>query len=104
MSVAPSTHVGQLMLEPHHDGSELHVLERPDELGGDATVRVRTPRGAADRVLLRYSRDGEPRTVEAMVDEETRARDVVARNLPGRQPGDALPLAARGRRRPATAG
>ena len=28
-------------------------------------------RGAADRVLLRYSRDGEPRTAEAIVDEES---------------------------------
>src|SRR5262249_8741539 len=36
-----------------------------------ATVRLRTPRGAADRVLLRYSRDGEPHTAEALVDSET---------------------------------
>ncbi len=71
MSVAPARPVGRLLLEPHHDGSELHVLEQPDELGGDATVRVRTARGAAERVLLRYSRDGEPRTIEALVDEET---------------------------------
>jgi alpha-glucosidase len=62
--------LGQLVTEPHHDGSELYVLERPDDLGGEATLRLRAPRGAADRVLLRYVRDGEPRTVEALVDAE----------------------------------
>ena len=72
MSVAPvRSAVSSMLGEPHHDGSELHVLERPESLGGDATVRLRTSRGAADRVLLRYSRDGEPRTVEAIVDEES---------------------------------
>ena len=45
--------LSQLVTEPHHDGSELYVLERPEELGGEATVRLRAPRGAADRVLLR---------------------------------------------------
>jgi alpha-glucosidase len=62
--------LSRLVTEPHHDGSELYVVERPDELGGEATVRLRAPRGAADRVLLRYVRDGEPRTVEALVDAE----------------------------------
>jgi alpha-glucosidase len=57
------------LAEPHHDGSELYVVERPDELGGTAVVRMRAPNGAADRVLLRYVFDGEPRTVEAVVDE-----------------------------------
>jgi alpha-glucosidase len=56
------------LAEPHHDGSELYVLERPDELGGTAVVRMRAPRGAADRVMLRYVVDGEPRTAEAVVD------------------------------------
>jgi hypothetical protein len=28
-------------VKPHHDGSEAYVLERPDELGGSATVRLR---------------------------------------------------------------
>src|SRR5581483_9476087 len=59
------------LAEPHHDGSELYVLERPDELGGSAVVRLRAPRGAAGRVLLRCTVDGEPRTVEAVVDEES---------------------------------
>ena len=52
----------------HHDGSELYVVERPSELGGSAVLRLRAPREAADRVLLRYVADGEPRTVEAVVD------------------------------------
>ena len=59
---------------PHHDGSELYVLEHPDELGADATVRLRVPRGAAvNEVGLRYVRDGEPRSVLATIDEETEA-------------------------------
>jgi alpha-glucosidase len=71
MSIASEQDVSRVTLEPHHDGSDLYVLERPDELGGEATVRLRTPRGAAERVLLRYSRDGEPHTAEALVDSET---------------------------------
>jgi alpha-glucosidase len=70
MSVAPEREVGRITVGPHHDGSELYVVDRPDELGGDATLRLRTPRGAANRVLLRYTRDGEPHTVEALVDSE----------------------------------
>lgn len=63
-----------LLDAPHHDGSDLHVLERPDELGGTAVVRLRLPRArSADRVVLRYTRDGEPRNAEAIVDEETDA-------------------------------
>lgn len=58
--------------EPHHDGSDLHVVERPAALGDSAVVRLRVPRAqSADRVVLRYERDGEPRSVEAIVDEET---------------------------------
>ena len=58
------------LAEPHHDGSELYVVERPDQLGGKAVVRVRMPDGAADEVMLRYVCDGEPRTVTAVVDEQ----------------------------------
>src|SRR5581483_4874728 len=54
----------------HHDGSELYVVDRPDTLGGKATLRVRVPTGAADRVLLRCTIDGEPRTIKAKVDSE----------------------------------
>jgi alpha-glucosidase len=65
--VAPE--VEQLLDRPHHDGSELYVVERPQELGGEAVVRLRVPSAhAAERVLLRYERDGEPRGVEAAVD------------------------------------
>ncbi|HEY4412501.1 MAG TPA: glycoside hydrolase family 13 protein [Gaiellaceae bacterium] len=57
-------------LAPHHDGSELYVLEVPEAPGGAATVRMRAPRGAAESVWLRYVADGEPHTVEAVVDED----------------------------------
>ncbi|HEU5363746.1 MAG TPA: alpha-amylase family glycosyl hydrolase [Gaiellaceae bacterium] len=62
--------VRTLLDQPHHDGSELYVLERPDELGGQATLRLRTPRGAVDEVALRYLRDGDPCIVPATVDDE----------------------------------
>jgi alpha-glucosidase len=61
---------GSAVAGPHHDGSDLYVVERPDELGGDAVVRVRVPSGTADSVLLRCTVEGEPRTIEAVVDEE----------------------------------
>ncbi len=55
-----------MLEQPHHDGSELYVLESPEEPGDRATVRVRVPNAAAaGRVLLRYVEDGEPRAVEA---------------------------------------
>jgi alpha-glucosidase len=61
-----------LLDEPHHDGSDLYVLERPEELGGEAVVRVRVPRGTAvGEVALRHVRDGEAREVPAELDEET---------------------------------
>jgi alpha-glucosidase len=66
--------VQALLDEPHHDGSELYVVERPAELGDSAVVRLRVPKAqSADRVVLRYERDGEPRSAEAIVDEETEA-------------------------------
>jgi alpha-glucosidase len=58
------------LAEPHHDGSELYVVERPEELGANAVLRMRARTGAADKVLLRFVCDGEPSTVEAVVDEE----------------------------------
>jgi alpha-glucosidase len=65
---APAT----LLDRPHHDGSDAYVLERPDELGGPATVRLRVPRGTqVDDVVLRAVVDGEPRNVKAVLDEET---------------------------------
>lgn len=55
---------------PHHDGSELYVLERPDALGGTAVLRLRASAADAEGAWLRYVADGEPRTVPAVVDEE----------------------------------
>ncbi len=58
--------------QPHHDGSERYVLERPAELGDTVSLRLRVPRGTdADGVVLRFVQDGEPRSVLAVVDEET---------------------------------
>jgi alpha-glucosidase len=57
-----------LLDTPHHDGSELYIVERPDELGAPAMLRLRAPEDAADRVMLRYVVDGEPRTAEAVRD------------------------------------
>jgi alpha-glucosidase len=60
-----------LLNEPHHDGGELCVVDVPDRLGGDATVRLRVPRAlSADDVVLRYTLDGEARVTLARVDEE----------------------------------
>ena len=68
----PEVSVQALLDEPHHDGSGLHVVERPAELGDSAVVRLRVPHAQSpERVVLRYERDGEPRSVEAIVDEET---------------------------------
>ena len=63
---------GRMLSEPHHDGSDGYVLERPAALGEQAVVRLRVPRASSpEAVLLRYVRDGEPRSAEAEVDEET---------------------------------
>jgi alpha-glucosidase len=60
------------LARPHHDGSDAYVLEQPAEDGGQATVRLRVPRGAAvESVALRHVRDGEPRLIPAVLDEET---------------------------------
>ena len=42
MTVTEATETS-LLAQPHHDGS--YVLEAPDELGGEAVVRLRVPRG-----------------------------------------------------------
>jgi alpha-glucosidase len=77
MSTAQASALGAALLaEPHHDGSDAYVLERPDGIGGEATVRLRVPRATrVDKVVLRSVVDGEIRPVEAEVDEET-ATDV----------------------------
>jgi alpha-glucosidase len=65
MTTAPAPEAeATLLAEPHHDGSELYVLERPDDLGGEAVVRVDVPVDV-DEVVLRYTEDGEARAVRA---------------------------------------
>ena len=72
MTVAPETRAGTLLADPHHDGSDLYVLERPSELGDKAVVRLRVPRGTAvDTVALRCVVNGDPIGVHAVIDEET---------------------------------
>ncbi|MGH3370050.1 MAG: glycoside hydrolase family 13 protein, partial [Nocardioidaceae bacterium] len=58
---------------PHHDGSALYVDHPAPSLGADVGVRVWVPHlpdgsPAADRVLLRSVRDGEPALVAAVAD------------------------------------
>ena len=72
MTVAPETRTTTLLSEPHHDGSDRYVLERPAEVGDEAVVRLRVPRGAAvDAVALRCVVDGDPLGVAATIDEES---------------------------------
>jgi alpha-glucosidase len=71
MTATAGVEAATLLADPHHDGSEQYVVESPAELGEEAVVRVRVPRESdADRVFLRYVRDGQPQTVEAVRDEE----------------------------------
>lgn len=66
--------MSELLSAPHHDGSEVHVLDPATELGDSATVLLRVPRTVVvTDVGLRYVRDGEPRFARATVDRETDA-------------------------------
>jgi alpha-glucosidase len=56
-----------LLDEPHHDGSDVYVLERPQELGGEAVVRLHVPL-EVETVALRWIEDGEGRGVRASAD------------------------------------
>jgi len=67
MSTVGVGSVRSLLDQPHHDGSEAYVLERPGKLGGDAVLRVRVPQ-AVDAVVLRYVENGEPRAAHAEAD------------------------------------
>jgi alpha-glucosidase len=58
------TETAVLLDQPHHDGSDLYVLERPEELGGEAVVRARVP-VEVDEVVLRWVEDGEARGIAA---------------------------------------
>ena len=69
MTVTEATETS-LLSQPHHDGS--YVLEAPDELGGEAVVRLRVPRGTEiEGALVRYVCDGQPRIATGEIDEET---------------------------------
>jgi alpha-glucosidase len=56
-----------LLDEPHHDGSEAYVVQRPAGIGDEAVVRLRL-RQAVDQVVLRYVGNGEARAAEAVPD------------------------------------
>ena len=70
MSIAEAE-TASLLDQPHHDGSELYVLARPDAIGGEAVVRARIPVDV-DSVVLRYVEDGEARGVSAERDGDWR--------------------------------
>jgi alpha-glucosidase len=66
--------VGDVLAQPHHDGSELYAPEPPDALGAETTVLLRVPREApVEHVALRYVGDAEPYVVGAEIDRETEA-------------------------------
>ena len=72
MTATAGVEAATLLAEPHHDGSDAYVVQAPAEPGDEAVVRVRVPReAAAAHVFLRHVLDGQPKTVEAVVDEET---------------------------------
>jgi alpha-glucosidase len=76
-----------LLAEPHHDGSDMFVRDVPDELGGDAVLRLRVPRETRhESVALRYVRDGEPQFAVAHVDEETETDTWLRATLPVTNP------------------
>jgi alpha-glucosidase len=66
LSVEPGT---SLLDQPHHDGSDLYVVERPVALGDDAVVRIRAGQ-SVETVLVRYVENGEPRSAVAEHDGE----------------------------------
>jgi alpha-glucosidase len=66
LSVEPGT---SLLDQPHHDGSDLYVVERPVALGDEAVVRIRVAQ-SVETVLVRYVENGEPRSAVAEHDGE----------------------------------
>ena len=64
--------MGDVLAQPHHDGSDAYVVEPPGELGDDTTVLLRVPASAqADDVVVRFVHDGEPRYAVAEKDRGT---------------------------------
>ena len=52
-----------MLLEPHHDGSELYVSNAAPKLGEKVTFKVRIPQNYLFKdAVIRYYHDGEPRT------------------------------------------
>mgnify|MGYP003337973634 FL=1 len=52
-----------MLLEPHHDGSELYVSNSAPSLGEKVTFKVRIPNAYKfNDAVMRYYHDGEPRT------------------------------------------
>lgn len=52
-----------MVLEPHHDGSELYVSNSAPKLGEQVTFKVRIPNSYKFKnAIIRYYHDGEPRT------------------------------------------
>jgi alpha-glucosidase len=83
LAVAAEPRVATLLAEPHHDGSDAYVAERPDRPGANAVVRLRVPRGTAvDQVGIRYVRDGEARVLAATLDAETETETWWRASLP----------------------
>jgi len=64
------TSTASLLSDPHHDGSELYVSGGTAP-GERATVRLRAPRGLADRVMVRTVHDGEAGVAEAVAVDES---------------------------------
>jgi alpha-glucosidase len=87
MSVADVVDVAAGLAEPHHDGSDAYVLERPAVPGERAVVQLRVPRAsAADTVALRYVHDGEARIVRAERDGETERETLWRASFPAVHP------------------
>ena len=54
----------KLLLEPHHDGSEIYVSNASPRLGEKVTFKVRIPNSYTfDQAIIRFYHDGEPRCV-----------------------------------------
>ena len=53
----------KLLLEPHHDGSEIYVSNSSPRLGEKVSFKVRIPNSYTfDQAVMRFYHDGEPRT------------------------------------------
>ena len=53
----------KLLLEPHHDGSEIYVSNSSPRLGEKVTFKVRIPNSYTfNQAVMRFYHDGEPRT------------------------------------------